>query len=278
MSFSTDVKDELYDKIGSARHCRLAELAAIKSFSKEASDSGKLQQKYQHLIDLVGTPLPAYLTEEPFSTDTEQNDTDKLDVNRINGLITQQPCCKRAFIRGAFLSAGTISDPNKSYHFEIATQSEAQATHLQETINAFDITAGIVVRKNHYVVYVKDGGGIVDILNVMEAHKSLMNLENVRIIKEVRGSINRKVNCETANIEKTITASVKQIEDIEYIRDTVGLSELPDTLEEMARVRLMHPDTSLSELGTFLSEPIGKSGVNHRLRRISRTAEKLRGH
>ena len=274
MSFSADVKEELYDKIGSARHCRLAELAAIKNFDKngESSDKNtKLYRKYRHLIELTGEPLPAYLLAE-----ASPDAANEADTARIDGLITQQLCCKRAYIRGAFLAAGTVTDPNKSYHFEIAATSVGPAAHLREILNAFDITAGIAARKNCYVVYCKDSSGIVDILNVMEAHKSLMNLENVRIIKEVRENINRKVNCETANIEKTITASVKQIGDIEYIRDTIGLPELPDTLEEMARVRLEHPDTALSELGAFLSEPIGKSGVNHRLRRISQIAEQLR--
>ena len=126
------------------------------------------------------------------------------------------------------------------------------------------------------MVYIKDGAGIVDILNVMEAHVSLMNLENVRILKEMRNSVNRKVNCETANLNKTVAAAVKQIEDIEYIRDTIGLEAMPEPLRQLAEVRLENPDVSLKELGTLLDTPVGKSGVNHRLRKISEMADNLK--
>ena len=140
----------------------------------------------------------------------------------------------------------------------------------------FDVDAKIVERKKHYVVYLKEGAQIVDMLNVMGAHVALMNLENVRILKEMRNSVNRKVNCETANISKTVNAAVRQVEDIQYIMKTKGLSSLPDNLQEIAQVRLEHPDMPLKDLGTLLTPPIGKSGVNHRLRRISEIAEKLR--
>ena len=136
--------------------------------------------------------------------------------------------------------------------------------------------AKIVERKKHYVVYLKEGSQIVDILNVMEAHVALMNLENVRILKEMRNSVNRKVNCETANISKTVNAAVKQVEDIVYLRDTVGLNSLPENLREMAELRLEYPEAPLKELGTYLNPPVGKSGVNHRLRKISMIAEAQR--
>lgn len=126
------------------------------------------------------------------------------------------------------------------------------------------------------MVYIKEGSDIVDILNVMEAHVALMNLENVRILKEMRNTVNRKVNCETANLKKTVSAAVKQIEDIEFIRDTVGLSVLSDTLEEIARLRLENPDSSLKELGEMLNPVVGKSGINHRLRKICEIADDLR--
>ena len=125
-------------------------------------------------------------------------------------------------------------------------------------------------------MYLKEGAQIVDMLNVMGAHVALMNLENVRILKEMRNSVNRKVNCETANISKTVNAAVRQVEDIQFIMDTKGLSSLPENLQEIAQVRLEHPDMPLKDLGTLLMPPIGKSGVNHRLRKISEIAEKLR--
>lgn len=151
-----------------------------------------------------------------------------------------------------------------------------KALQLQNVIMAFDIDAKIVVRKKYYVVYIKEGSQIVELLGLMEAHVALMELENIRILKEMRNSVNRQVNCETANINKTVSAAVKQLADITYIRDTVGLDYLPEILSEVAQVRLDMPDATLKELGENLSNPVGKSGVNHRLRKISAVAESLR--
>jgi DNA-binding protein WhiA len=198
------------------------------------------------------------------------------NLSIVNNLVIQNTCCKRAFIRGAFLAAGSISDPEKTYHFEIVTVAKPKAKQLQDIINSFDIDAKIVIRKRYFVVYVKEGSQIVDLLNIMEAHVSLMNLENVRILKEMRNSINRKVNCETANIGKTVMAASKQMDDIKYIRDTIGLSDLTEGLEDVARLRIEHPEASLKELGALLNPPIGKSGVNHRLRKLSIIADNLR--
>ena len=131
-------------------------------------------------------------------------------------------------------------------------------------------------RKKAYVVYLKEGTQIVDVLNVMEAHVALMNLENIRILKEMRNSVNRKVNCETANINKTVSAAVKQLEDIQYIKDTVGFEKLSEGLLEVALMRLQYPEATLKELGSLLTTPVGKSGVNHRLRKLSEIAEKVR--
>lgn len=295
MSFSSDVKNELYGNISKARHCQIAELSAIISFGCKLrleenesileieQDNDRLQRKFFSLINKIhsfdksksvtGDRIVEVLKTTKFINDEKLEGT---ELDYINKLIIQQPCCKKAFIRGAFLSAGTISDPNKSYHFEIIARTSRQAEELREILEFFEVRAKIVSRKNHFVVYLKEGSQIVDVLNVMGAHKSLMDLENVRIVKEMRNSVNRKVNCETANISKMINASVKQIEDIEYIEKTIGLSNLPDVLGEMASVRLEHPDTPLKELGEYLSTPIGKSGVNHRLRRISEIADKLR--
>ena len=188
----------------------------------------------------------------------------------------QNSCCKRAFIRGAFLTSGSMSDPGKAYHFEIVCNREDRAEQLRDIMNSFGMEAKIVSRKRSYVVYLKEGEQIVDILNIMEAPVALMNLENIRILKEMRNSVNRQVNCETANIHKTVSAAVKQIEDIEYLREKVGLEHLPLPLREMAYVRLEHPDAPLKELGTYLVPAVGKSGVNHRLRKLGIMAEDLR--
>ena len=169
-------------------------------------------------------------------------------------------CCKRAYIRGAFLSAGSIADPLIAYHLEIVTNSLERAEMIEKTINSFQVEGKTIQRKRNFVVYLKEGSQIVELLNVMEAHNALMELENVRILKDVRNRVNRKVNCETANITKTVSASVKQMQDIELLRTKLGLDNLPPNLEEMARVRVEYPDVALKELGELLNPPVGKSG------------------
>ena len=198
------------------------------------------------------------------------------DLSIQSNLVIQQTCCKRAFIRGAFLAAGSISAPEKFYHFEIVCASLQKAEQLRAIIKTFEIEAKIVLRKKYYVLYIKEGSQIVDILNVMEAHQALMDLENIRILKEMRNSVNRKVNCETANINKTVSAAVKQTEDIRYIQAMVGLSKITDGLGEIARLRLEHPEATLKELGSMITPPVGKSGVNHRLRKLSEIAQQIR--
>ena len=188
----------------------------------------------------------------------------------------QRPCCRRAFLRGAFLCAGSISDPEKGYHLEFVCTRESKARQLRQIIQGYGIEARIVPRKKYHVVYIKEGAGIVDLLNVMEAHVALMNLENLRIVKEMRNSINRRVNCETANITKTVNAASRQIEDILFLRDHYGIQKLPPALRQMAEVRLEYPDAPLKELGERLEPPVGKSGVNHRLRKLGELAEKVR--
>lgn len=285
MSFSSEVKTELAKHLGKSRHCQIAELAALIAFEGRIpaaeSENRLLMQKYQLLLAELFHIEEIHTEEEArsvFSTVKMYNDVtgEPEPEDTVKGLLIQQSCCKRAYIRGTFLAGGSISDPNKSYHFEIVCRSIPQAEQLRDVINSFDMDAKIVARKKYQVVYLKEGSQIVDILNIMEAHVALMNLENVRILKEMRNSVNRKVNCETANISKTVNAAVKQLADIEYIRETAGLSYLPENLKEMALLRLEYPDAPLAELGTYLNPPVGKSGVNHRLRRISEMADSLR--
>jgi len=199
------------------------------------------------------------------------------DLSLISNLVIQQVCCKRAFLRGAFLAAGSMSDPEKGYHFEIVTPDMPKAEQIRGVMAAFDLEGKIVARKNHYIVYLKEGEQISDVLNVMGAHVSLMSLENVRILKEVRNSVNRQVNCEAANITKTVNAAARQMEDIIYIRDNLGFENLPEGLADVAELRLAHPDSSLIELTKLLGSPIGKSGMNHRLKKLSLIASELRG-
>ena len=313
MSFSSNVKDELSRQMPGARHCQIAETAAILSLCGRVkiSASGRFWIEI-HTENVAVARKYFTLLKKTFNIRTDVSIRSGMNHGRsrtyivavreheealkvlqavklintqgeigenlslIRNVVLQNACCRRAFIRGAFLAAGSISAPEKFYHFEIVCPTEPKAEQLKKIIATFDIEAKIVPRKRYYVVYIKEGSQIVDILNVMEAPVSLMELENIRIVKEMRGSVNRQVNCETANINKTVSAAVKQIEDIRFIQSVAGLSGLPESLQEMARIRLERPEATLKELGEALEPPVGKSGVNHRLRKLSLVAEELR--
>lgn len=195
----------------------------------------------------------------------------------ISGLVIQKDCCRRAFIKGVFMTSGSISDPEKGYHFEVVCDNPERAELISGIIHNFGIDSKVIARKRYHVVYIKDGTMIVDMLNLMGAYSSLMDMENIRILKDIANNVNRKVNCEAANLNKTVNAAVRQIEDIEYIIKVKGIHYLPDNLVELAQARLEARDASLKELGEMINPPIGKSGVNHRLRKISEIADHLRG-
>ena len=287
MSFSGEVKQELAKHVSPARHCQLAELAAILHFCGEFGRDGEgryaigLQTENEMIVRKCFT-----LLKKTFNIDTD-NWIDEAKMQEliskignlddaVSSLLLKNSCCQRAFLRGAFLSVGSISDPSKAYHLEFVCPTKEKAEQLRSVMANFEVEAKIVLRKKYHVVYLKEGSGIVDLLNVMEAHVSLMNLENLRILKEMRNSINRRVNCETANISKTVSAASRQISDIEFLRDAYGFSRLPAQLREMAQVRLENPDAPLKDLGQLLDPPVGKSGVNHRLRKLSELAESVR--
>lgn len=291
MSFSGEIKEELSHQLSGARHCQLAELSAILSFgsSTEENEEGLCRVRF-HTENLAVARKYFTLLKKTFnikiSVSVKQSKNVRGsrsfevssygDLRAVRQSLIQNFCCRRAFIRGAFLAAGSLSDPEKGYHFEIVCNTAERAKQLCEMIGSFDIEAKMIMRKKSYIVYIKEGSQIANILNVMEAHVALMNFENIRILKEMRNSVNRQVNCETANLNKTVSAAVKQIEDIRYIQDTIGFGKLPENLAEVACLRLEHPETTLKELGQMLTPSVGKSGVNHRLRKLSLIAEKLR--
>lgn len=186
-------------------------------------------------------------------------------------------CCRRSYVRGAFLGGGSITNPEKTYHLEFVTSKEEHAKGLSDVINSFGLNSKIVIRKENYVIYIKEGEQIVDLLNIIGAHQALLKLEDIRVLKNVRNNINRLVNCETANLGKTIDASMRQVSNIKYIKNTIGLNKLPNNLREIAELRLQYNDASLKELGMMLNPPVGKSGVNHRFRKIDQLAEELGG-
>ena len=195
---------------------------------------------------------------------------------KIDKKLIKKRCCKRSYIRGSFLGGGSISNPEKTYHLEFVTNNEEHAKDLSAIINSFELNSKIVLRKEYYVVYLKEGSQIVDLLNIIGAHQALLKLEDIRVLKDIRNNINRIVNCETANLGKTIDASIRQIEQIKIIKKNMGLNKLPDNLRIIAEVRLDNPDASLKEIGFMLTPALGKSGVNHRFRKIEEIAESLK--
>ena len=181
---------------------------------------------------------------------------------------------KKAFVRGAFLGSGSINNPNKTYHLEIVLQNKEYAIFLKKISYNMGVNLKELKRKTTYSLYIKEGEEISKFLALIGASKSVLQFEEIRVIRDMRNNINRKVNCETANLNKTISAAVRQIEDIKLIQKK-GI-KLPENLAEIANLRLKNPDSSLIELGNMLKEPIGKSGVNHRLKKIQGIAEDLR--
>jgi conserved hypothetical protein len=313
MSFSSDVKEELAKQFSPSRHCQIAEITAIISMCGRVTISSG--DKYGLWISTENIAVARkYFTllRKTFNINTENsiiqnrnlkksrtytvaviknedavkilktckllNEDNELEesMSLIDNMVLRQTCCKRAFIRGAFLVAGSISNPSKSYHFEIVCTDKKKAKQLQVIIQTFHVEAKIILRKKNYVVYIKEGSQIVELLNIMEAHVALMDMENVRILKDMRNAVNRQVNCETANINKTVNAAVKQIEDIKLIQNQKGFEDLEDGIRDIAKLRLEYPEATLKELGLLLTPNVGKSGVNHRLRKLSSLAEKLR--
>lgn len=312
LTFSGKIKEELSRNINLARHCQIAEIAAITSMCGKVLISSKEEYAIKiHTENLSVARKYFTLLKKTFNIETESLVTRNRSNENIaytvvvkkhddairvlqasklidaygevgeefslgRNLLLQQPCCKRAFIRGAFLASGSISNPEKSYHAEFVCVSKYKAEQLREIMQSFQLEPKVILRKKSYVVYLKEGSQIADLLSVIEAPVALMDFENVRILKEMRNAVNRQVNCEAANIHKTVSAAVKQVEDIKYIQNTIGLHKLPDGLHEIASVRLQYPNATLKELGNLLDTPIGKSGVNHRLRKISEIVESLK--
>jgi len=304
LSFSSEVKKELCTLPSGGRHCDIAELAGIINTCGSFTDSRlKIQTENPSVAKKCFTLLKrtfSISSEVSMGTQTLKrakiysvytNDAQQADkVLRATGMLSTRPepwkhlnpmvvrgdCCKRSYVRGAFLAGGSVSDPEKGYHMEFVNTKQSLANSLMALLNQMELNAKLIPRKSYYVVYLKEGANIVDLLNIMGAHKSLLDLENLRIIKDMRNSVNRIVNCETANINKVVAAAITQIEEIEYIDRVRGIGSLPEQLEEVARARLRNPEASLMEIASMLGSAVGKSGVNHRLRKISEIAKSLK--
>lgn len=220
-------------------------LSAAKEFLKKLGLSFKSKEK---MLDIDSWPNPTFI---------------------------KKNCCKCSYLRGAFLCGGSISNPNGPYHLEIITTNRTRAKELVEIMKTFELKAKINKQKDKFKVYLKDGDNISDFLGLIGANNSLFKFENIRVIKDVRNNVNRIVNCETANLSKTVDASLRQIASINYIKQNGVYEKLPKKLKDIAEVRLEYPDSSLKELGQMMTPVLGKSGVSYRLKRIQKIAEKL---
>ena len=312
MTFSSEVKNELIRVNPTVRHCILAEILAIVYFIGTVSTSKNNEISLQINTEYSGLARKYFtLIKKTFNINTDvvvsnsalvrrkrlysvsiMDDAGAREVLKAIKLLKNQElldclslrsntvllnsCCKKAFFRGAFLSSGSITDPEKGYHLEIVCSTIDDALSLKELMEDLSLKPKITTRKKANVVYIKDSDQISLALGLMEAPTSLMNFENIRILKGMRNDVNRKVNCETANINKTVSAALSQREDIQLIKEIMGLEKLTSNLEAVANARLENPDASLVELGKMISPQLGKSGVNHRLRKLSIIADQLR--
>lgn len=197
--------------------------------------------------------------------------------NDIAPAFTKKKCCRRAYLRGAFLAGGSVNNPEtSSYHLEIYSLYKEHCQSLSELMNLYHLNSKTLERKKGWITYLKEAEKISDFLGIIGATNALLRFEDVRIVRDMRNSVNRLVNCETANLNKTIGAAIRQVENIKLIDELIGLDSLPDKLQEIARLRVEYQDVTLKELGDMVSGGISKSGINHRLRKIDEIAEKLR--
>lgn len=311
MSFSSTTKGELARLVEERECCRLAELAALVRVGNglQIDEEGGLSVKLitenaavaRKIIVLLKALFSAeievkvrrrvrlrknnvYLVHLPPQEGLQSMlkklgliDDGGVPTGSVPPLMLRRECCRRAYLRGAFLAGGSVNDPEGRYHLEIMTFSRMCALEISRLFRKFGLASRVSSRKRKYVVYLKDGEQIVGCLNVMGAHSALLDFENVRVFKEVRNRINRQVNCDTANLNKMVNAAVRQVEQIRYIADTIGLDKLTPSLYQVAALRLRYPDASLRELGEMMDPPLGKSGVNHRMRRLEEVARRLRG-
>lgn len=305
-SFSSNVKEELLHQPDQARHCSIAEAAAMLSMCGQLSETEEgprleirtennstarkyftLLKKTFNISSIMSTGhLPNRKKNRIYVLTVEGTDciSRLLEACRLSGeegslvlsdeLVIQKECCKRAFLRGAFLASGSVSDPVKTYHFEIVCMNRQKAELLCRIFSFFEITARVVQRKQHLVVYIKDSTQVMDVLGLIGATDSMMKMQNVQILKSIRNQANRSVNCDTANIRKALRAADRQISDIRLLQETGIFEDLPETLREIAQLRVTFPEATLADLGEMLDEPVGKSGVNHRLKKIAQIAEK----
>lgn len=292
MSFSSEIKDKISAIKNECTYCNISELSAIIRYSGKINNSSIVVTTENESV----AKCVLRLIKESFGIDIDYEYKEKsrffeIDItdegvydNICDSLmffedkddsITPFECCRASYIRGAFLGGGSISDPKKSYHLEFATRYSPEADRLKDMLKSLGVGAKITKRKGLFVVYIKDYSGIADVVGLIGDANSALLIYNISIEKDVRNSINRQMNCENANMDKVADAYKKHLAAIEKIKRTIGIDKLPESLQEIAEVRIMYPEDSLKMLGERLISPIGKSGVNHRLNRIVEIAENI---
>lgn len=296
MSFSSDIKQELnkanslsnkenvkFELIG---YCISGNTSVVKGRNiKFSTESDYNINRFSKLLSNLGINHDIDVNGKTFNIVTKSFDIKKLEFLELQeneillkkeikdiGEDIKEEEKKKAFIRGSFLGAGSINNPENSYHLEIVLSNENNLKLFEEILNSFDVHAKELTTKNRYSVYIKEGEEISKLLALIGANKAVMQFEDIRIQKEMRGKVNRIVNCETANLNKTINAAIEQIAAIKKLQTDGRFNKLDDNLKEVAILRLENPDISLVELGKLLKEPVGKSGVNYRLKKIMEIA------
>lgn len=297
MSFSSRVKNELVKIEQENNCCKKSLLYGMALFSKSfsfreivfQSKSIETAELFKALLfELCSvqskiTVSPAgkiYTVSIKKSTDVSKLMTyfghSKTETSlKINFSVFECEECQRAFVRGAFLACGAVSSPEKDYHLEFSVAFMNLSKSLITALQELELQPKLTNRKGYNIIYFKDSEAIEDCLYIMGASKCMFDMMNIKIVKEIRNSANRKANCETANIEKTVAAASPQIAAIMKIQDKKGLDALSEPLRQMAEIRLENPDSSLGELAEMFDPPISRSGVNHRLSRLVKIAEEL---
>jgi cell division protein WhiA len=308
MSFAAETKKEL-TLVAESACCRRAELLAVLDLNAELVESGSLTSMVVE-TENVATARRIYTqVKNQFAIHPEVVVRKKMRLKKNNvyairfslaqarqvadALEFQLPnsrgqikskfprkwksCCKRAYLRGAFLASGSVNSPgSQSYHLEINASSKMVAEEVQALMNEFGLHAKQINRKKGFVVYLKEGEKIVEFLSLIGAHQALLKFEDKRILKGMRNQVNRLVNCETANMNKAIAAAVRQLDVIQYLDGRIGLEKLPNHLREVAELRLRYPEINLQELSAKLSHTVSKSGLNHRFKKLEQMAERLK--
>jgi len=308
LSFSADVKNELARVTGDQSCCHIAELAALMRMGGTMLIGGNNNLGITFTTENAAVARKVLMLIKRFDLKTEVVVTrgrrlkkvnsymirvvpsrvvtevlavlgimrgETLNVGRDAGLL-RRSCCRRAYLRGAFLGGGSVSRPEGEYHLELVTGNKDFAKTLVRLLKSFGLAGKVADRKQDYVVYLKDGDAITSCLRVIGAHNALFAFENVRVVKDMRNQVNRLVNCETANLQKTVNAAVRQVEGIHLIDRKIGLGKLPKSLREAAELRLANPEATLQELVDLAGGQPGKSGMNHRLRKLEQIASDLK--